>query len=173
MILIFYSDINRNVYDGKDYLPGIYNQWMKDTNRFNFVLTSDVNDKIVGFASLSYYQLAEKTVFVCQAARLHADVQGRNLLAIVARWFSSFIKRQADHPIFLGVRELNSNELNSVEYKTKLNRILSGAKNQTILYSGLSFALNLDPDVISFLEIEAISCCGYPLGFDKQSKKVY
>ena len=33
-------DINKNVYEGNDYLPEIYEQWIQDINRDNFVVLS-------------------------------------------------------------------------------------------------------------------------------------
>ena len=55
------------MYEGNDYLPEIYNQWIEEEGRENFVILSD--NETVGFFSLSKYLQAERTVFVEQALR--------------------------------------------------------------------------------------------------------
>ena len=55
------------MYEGNDYLPEIYNQWIDEEGRENFVITT--KDQIVGFFSLSKYLQAERSVFVEQALR--------------------------------------------------------------------------------------------------------
>ena len=48
---------------------------MSDENRENFVVTSEA-DKVVGFFSLSHYELSETIFYVEQGLRLHS--QDRN-----------------------------------------------------------------------------------------------
>ena len=40
------KDINKNVYEGNDYLPEIYEQWIQDSSRDNFVVLS--TDEVLG-----------------------------------------------------------------------------------------------------------------------------
>ena len=59
--------INNNVHEGNDYLPEIFNQWIEEPDRGNFVAIS--KNEVVGFFSLSRYLQADRSVFVEQALR--------------------------------------------------------------------------------------------------------
>ena len=56
--------INKNVYEGNDYLPVIYFEWMSDTIRECFVILSSLDETVIGFFSISNYTLGKFTVFV-------------------------------------------------------------------------------------------------------------
>ena len=55
------------MYEGNDYLPEIFDQWIEEHDRGNFVIIS--KNEVVGFFSLSRYLQAERSVFVEQALR--------------------------------------------------------------------------------------------------------
>ena len=55
------------MYEGNDYLPEIFDQWIEEPDRGNFVIISQ--NEVVGFFSLSRYLQADRSVFVEQALR--------------------------------------------------------------------------------------------------------
>ena len=99
-------------------MPEIYEQWIQENNRDNFVVLS-VNEvsgvlviiiygnssftrkKVVGFFSLSSYKLDEYDVYVEQALRLRADVLGKSISKDAIRWIGDYIKTKSSKPILL------------------------------------------------------------------------
>ena len=59
------SSLQRNVYGGCDYVPGIFKSWIaKDSMHKCLVVTFD--NEVVGFFSYSVYALNDITIYVLQ-----------------------------------------------------------------------------------------------------------
>ena len=79
-------EMSQGIYNGNDYLPCIYHQWLKDTNHHIFLGISDGN--IVGLL-VAYINDGNKTL-IHQALRIHRNYRGKGfsskLIAEVNSW---------------------------------------------------------------------------------------
>ena len=59
------ADLQKNVYGGCDYVPGIFKSWIEKELTHNcLVVTSE--DQVVGFFSYSFYKLNDVKIYVLQ-----------------------------------------------------------------------------------------------------------
>ena len=127
------------MYQGNDYLPEIFEQWMSEANRNNFVILSDA-DEIVGFFSISQFKLDETDVYVEQALRLRHDVRGLNMSKTITKWIGEFAKIRSKKPLLLSMSMLMENDYArsiSSEYKHKVEMYASGTDTRTVIDTGL------------------------------------
>jgi len=138
-------NINKNVYEGNDYLPEIYEQWIQDSSRDNFVVLSA--DEVVGFFSLSSYKLDEYEVYVEQALRLRADVLGKSISKDAIRWIGDYIKTKSPKPILLSVSMLFERDYEkamSKENQDRIQKYIQGSDTRTVLDLGLFTEIKLN-----------------------------
>ncbi len=74
-------DISKGVYEGLDYLPGVYHVWLEQEAgysdwRKNVVLL-DEQDRVIGFQSFLLQDKSRRVI--AQALRIDKSVQGRGL----------------------------------------------------------------------------------------------
>ena len=134
-------DINKNVYEGNDYLPEIYSQWMAEKNRDNFVILNSSND-VVGFFSLSNYEVDDYKVFVEQALRLRADILGNNLSKLVIQWVDKFIKKKSTKALLLSVACFHDHDASyeqamETENQNRIHKYMRGSDTRNVLDIGL------------------------------------
>merc|ERR1712021_111509 len=114
-------NINKNVYEGNDYLPEVYAKWLDDDARDNFVIASG-ND-VVGFFSLSKYPFGDSDVFVEQALRLSSSVHGKNISKKIIKWIGGYTKSKSARPILLSVSMLYERDFSRAMSAENQNRI--------------------------------------------------
>lgn len=148
--------INENVYEGNDYLPEIYMEWMSDELRQCFVILSSQGD-VVGFFSISNYTVDKFTVFVEQGLRLRQDVQGTSISKDVVTWIGAYARSKSSNPILLSVSclyERTYERATSAEHKAKVEKYIAGSDNRTVLQVGLSAEFPLTNNVKAILRDE-------------------
>ena len=68
-------EISEGLYDGRDYLPNVFFQWLNDANRY--IIIAEMESKVIGLSVLHVVD-AGKTI-VHQAMRIHPKYRGQNL----------------------------------------------------------------------------------------------
>ena len=68
-------EMSEGIYDGYDYLPFVFHQWLKEPNRLVFV--AQLEEKLVGLSSISI--ISGGTTCTCQALRIHPNYRGKRL----------------------------------------------------------------------------------------------
>ena len=91
-------EMSQGIYDGRDYLPCIYHQWLKDTNHYVFLGISDGN--IVGL--LVAYISDENKTLIHQALRIHRNYRGKGFSSKLTSEVNTWVR--CNYPTVVKIR---------------------------------------------------------------------
>jgi GNAT superfamily N-acetyltransferase len=105
-------EISRHVWDGHDYVPSVFEQWLKDENSYFYGV--EVDDRIVAFGNLRLIE--NKRTGWMEGLRVHPDFRGRGYANDLTR----FLIRKGED---LGVNRLRytTGENNAASLKLASN----------------------------------------------------
>merc|ERR1711935_9 len=147
--------INSNVYNGWDYLPEIYIQWIADKSRDNLLILSEQND-VIGFFSLSHYTTGKYTIYVEQGLRLRDDVQGTSISKDVVAWIDGYAHSKSPNPLLLS---LTVPFFAKEDYESKIEKYLAGSNTRTVLQVSLFISFSLTESVKAKLRKKTDNLC--------------
>ena len=81
-------DMSEGIYDGYDYLPFVFHQWLNEPNRLVFV--AQFEEKLVGLNSISI--ISGGTTCVGQALRIHPNYRGKRLASYLKNAIGDYMR---------------------------------------------------------------------------------
>ena len=81
-------EMSEGIYNGYDYLPFVFHQWLKEPNRLVFV--AELEEKLVGLYSTSI--ISGGTTCTSQAIRIHPKYRGKRLGSYVVKSMHNYIR---------------------------------------------------------------------------------
>ena len=82
-------EMSEGIYDGYDYLPFVFHQWLKEPNRLVFV--AQLDGKLVGLCSTSI--ISGGTTCTSQALRIHPNYRRKRLGSYLEKAMHDYIRR--------------------------------------------------------------------------------
>jgi ribosomal protein S18 acetylase RimI-like enzyme len=118
-------EISRHVWDGHDYVPSIFEQWLKDKNSYFYGV--DVDGRIVAFGNLRLIE--NKRTGWMEGLRVHPDFRGRGYANDLTR----FLVRKGED---LGVNRLRytTGENNAASLKLASNAGFSRLLDKSVFW---------------------------------------
>lgn len=133
-------DISKDIWDGTDYIPYVFEKWVKDKGYFLGAIDSD-NNKIIGIGKYSI--LHDKSGWL-EGLRVHKNYRGLKIARGISETLLAFAKKELSEGkikrIGFGTHESN---VESISLMKKLNFkikqefiIIEGSKD---MYTGINF----------------------------------
>ena len=113
-------EMSEGMYDGYDYLPSVFHQWLKEPYRLVFV--AELEEKLVGLRSVSI--ISGGTTCTAQALRIHPNYRGKHLGSYLEKATQDYIRHNYPSVRQLLYTTLSSNTAVLAMQKSRGDRLV-------------------------------------------------